>query len=175
MGEKGRVAEFRFDRTNYFATHIALSDELAGWNMNLITVAGSMGNRRAIDNAVEAGPEDRSHTHRTRFTSCVERVTSKKMILDSFASESDGVHFGVASRIVFLRGLINCSDQGLAGPGTYNHGPERHGCICRQGSLSESDETNHLLSIKARASGAFDFCDRHGCAVQIAVFVPDSG
>ncbi len=157
MREQRGITEFRFDWTDYFAMHIALGDELAGWYVDLVTMASGVLDGRAIDHAVETRPKDRSHTHRARFTRGVKCVAPEEMIFDSSASKPDRIDFGVTGWIVLLRGLIDSSHEQLARLSIYNHGSKWDGRICGHGSLSESDQTNHLLLIKRRACGRLDF------------------
>ena len=157
MRKQRGITEFRLDWTNDLAIHIAFAGEIAGRNVDLVTVASSVLDGCAIDHPVDARPQDRSHTHRARFASRVKTVTPEEMIFDPSTSKPDRIHFRVTSWIVFLRGLIDGSHQHLTGLRIYDHGPKWYGRIRCQGSFSESDQADHLLLIKGRAFVRLEF------------------
>ena len=80
--------------------------------------------RRAVDNAVETGPQRAGHAHRTRLARGVEGIAPERIRVQAFARQSDRVHFSMRAGIVLRSHSVRGAHQADAALAVYNLRPK---------------------------------------------------
>src|ERR1700680_2589274 len=92
-----RDAQVAKNRTLHNAVHIGTARYLLCVDADLRDMATSVGDGRAVDDAVEIGPQRVGHAHGAGCTGGVHRVAGEAGSFEFFASKADRARFAMSA------------------------------------------------------------------------------
>jgi hypothetical protein len=142
------------------AMHVGAARDLTRGNVNLEAEAAGVGDRGAVNDAIEPRPESVGHAHRARLAGGIHRVTGERRALQFLAREADGANLGVRRRIVFARHTVGGLHEELAGARLDDECAKRDGARRVQCASGEAIEGAHarLVTESAGCTSRFGAC-----------------
>lgn len=152
-----RVAEIAENRAFDGAGHVGTFGDLRSGNVDLQTVAIGVVDGGAVNNEIELGSDRVGHAHWARLAGAIHRVAGKRRLLELFAGEADGAHFGVGAGIVFAKNGIGGAHQRPPGFGVDNQRAEWGGMRRIHRASSEGVDVAYALFVERSYTSAY-FC-----------------
>src|ERR1017187_10117891 len=156
MGKES-IAFVAKNRTVHRASHIAPRGHFTSGNLNLIAMAICVFNRRAVDHAIQTGPQCCAHAHRARFAGGIKCVTGQRKLSKSLRCQPNCPYLSVCARVKFLPDCIQRAKQQLAGFRVDDGSAEWSRTLGAQRSRRESRKLSHPLQVEDRVRTAREF------------------